>query len=74
MNWAHSALCRNDPDAMFVRGGAQNRAAKVCRHCPVILECRADALANRIEFGVWGGMTERQRRAALRKVGTFSKA
>ncbi len=30
-------------------------------------ECLADALDNRIEFGVWGGMTERERRALLRK-------
>ncbi|WP_284069808.1 WhiB family transcriptional regulator [Citrobacter freundii] len=31
-----------------------------------MLDCRADALDNRVEFGVWGGLTERQRRAALR--------
>ena len=34
---------------------------------PVILECGADALDNRVEFGVWGGMTERQRRALLKQ-------
>lgn len=32
-----------------------------------MLQCRADALDNRVEFGVWGGLTERQRRALLRK-------
>jgi len=31
------------------------------------LQCRADALDNRVEFGVWGGMTERQRRALLKQ-------
>ena len=31
------------------------------------MECRADALDNRVEFGVWGGLTERQRRSVLRK-------
>jgi WhiB family redox-sensing transcriptional regulator len=31
------------------------------------MECGADALDNRVEFGVWGGMTERQRRALLKK-------
>lgn len=31
-----------------------------------MIDCRADALDNRVEFGVWGGLTERQRRAALR--------
>ena len=45
----------------------QRKAAVICRHCPVILECGADALDNRVEFGVWGGMTERQRRALLKQ-------
>jgi WhiB family redox-sensing transcriptional regulator len=35
--------------------------------CPVIAECLADALDNRTEFGVWGGMTERERRALLKR-------
>jgi hypothetical protein len=39
----------------------------ICRHCPVRLECGAEALDNRVEFGVWGGMTERQRRALLKQ-------
>ena len=50
-----------------MRGAAQRKAAVICRHCPVILECGADALDNRVEFGVWGGMTERQRRALLKQ-------
>ena len=33
----------------------------------MLTECRADALDNKVEFGVWGGLTERQRRAVLRK-------
>lgn len=66
--WVTQAKCRHgDPDALFVRGAEQRRAAAICRHCPVIMECRADALDNRVEFGVWGGLTERQRRALLRK-------
>ena len=39
----------------------------ICRRCPVVVECLADALDNEIEFGVWGGMTERQRRALLKR-------
>lgn len=35
--------------------------------CPVRAECLAEALDNRIDFGVWGGMTERERRALLRR-------
>lgn len=65
--WVTRAKCRDgDPDALFVRGAAQRRAAAICRHCPVLSNCRADALDNRVEFGVWGGLTERQRRAILR--------
>ena len=56
-----------DPDQLFVRGAAQRKAAVICRHCPVITACGADALDNRVEFGVWGGMTERQRRALLKQ-------
>ncbi|MFM8599267.1 MAG: WhiB family transcriptional regulator [Mycobacterium sp.] len=66
--WVSKALCRTtDPDQLFVRGAAQRKAAIICRHCPVIAECGADALDNRVEFGVWGGMTERQRRALLKQ-------
>jgi len=66
--WVTQAKCRNgDPDALFVRGAAQRRAAAICRHCPVAMQCVADALDNKVEFGVWGGLTERQRRALLRK-------
>jgi WhiB family redox-sensing transcriptional regulator len=66
--WVAQARCRGaDPDELFVRGAAQRKAAVICRHCPVIAECGADALDNRVEFGVWGGMTERQRRALLKQ-------
>lgn len=66
--WITQAHCRDiDPEELFVKGAAQRKAVAICRHCPVVLQCRADALDNRVEFGVWGGMTERQRRALLRK-------
>jgi len=55
------------PDALFVEGAAQREARAVCSACPVRLECLADALDNRMDFGVWGGMTERERRALLRR-------
>jgi WhiB family transcriptional regulator, redox-sensing transcriptional regulator len=65
--WVSQALCRTtDPDELFVRGAAQRQAAVICRHCPVMQECGADALDNKVEFGVWGGLTERQRRAMLK--------
>lgn len=66
--WITQAHCRDvDPEELFVKGAAQRKAVAICRHCPVVLQCRADALDNRVEFGVWGGMTERQRRALLRQ-------
>ena len=66
--WVSKAKCRDvDPDELFVRGAAQRKVATICRHCPVQLECGADALDSRVEFGVWGGMTERQRRALLKQ-------
>lgn len=67
-DWRISASCRDaDPDVLFVRGAEQNRAKLVCMGCPVRTECLAEALDNRIGFGVWGGMTERERRALLRR-------
>ncbi|CAM3051981.1 Transcriptional regulator WhiB [Mycobacterium intermedium] len=62
------AACKTaDPDELFVRGAAQRKAATICRHCPVMQQCAADALDNQVEYGVWGGMTERQRRALLKQ-------
>jgi WhiB family transcriptional regulator, redox-sensing transcriptional regulator len=67
-DWTKSGACQNgDPDQLFVQGAAQNRAKAVCLGCPVRTECLADSLDNRVEFGVWGGMTERERRALLRR-------
>lgn len=67
-DWSAQAACRTtDPDEVFVQGAAQNRAKAVCTGCPVRTECLADALDYRVEFGVWGGMTERERRALLRR-------
>ncbi len=66
--WTSRAACQGrDPDSLFVQGAAQNRAKRLCSACPVRTECLADALDNRVEFGVWGGMTERERRALLRR-------
>lgn len=65
---ASRGACRAlDPDAMFVTGAAQNEAKQVCMCCPVRMACLADALDSRTEFGVWGGLTERERRRVLRK-------
>lgn len=67
-DWTRFSACADqDPDALFVQGKAQRTAKVVCRTCPVVAECLADALDSRIDFGVWGGMTQRERRALLRR-------
>ncbi|MFJ9580912.1 WhiB family transcriptional regulator [Streptomyces sp. NPDC101191] len=67
-HWSEDAACRSaDPDELFADSTGQNRAKAVCTGCLVRTECLADALDNRIEWGVWGGMTERERRALLRR-------
>ncbi len=66
--WVAKAKCRSvDPDELFVGGAAQRKAANICRHCPVMAECLADALDNQMDWGVWGGMTVRQRRVLLKQ-------
>lgn len=67
-DWARLGTCASeDPDALFVQGKAQRSAKAVCRTCPVVAECLADALDSKNDFGVWGGMTQRERRALLRR-------
>lgn len=66
--WAARAACRSvEPDELFVRGAAQRMARNLCFGCPVRMECLADALDSQVAFGVWGGLTERERRALLRR-------
>ena len=65
--WAAHALCAGqEPDALFVQGAAQRQVRTRCFACPVRLECLADALQSEANYGVWGGLTERARRAMLR--------
>lgn len=66
--WAARAACATaPPDSLFVRGAAQREARVRCFACPVRMECLADALESKTTFGVWGGLTERERRALLRQ-------
>lgn len=66
-DWTLRAKCRGMEDALFPEGKDQKRARVVCNGCPVRSECLAEALDHRIEWGVWGGMTERERRQLLRQ-------
>lgn len=66
-DWRAAARCRTaDAEALFIGGARQRITRRFCRPCPVRLECLAYALDERIEYGVWGGLTERQRRALLK--------
>jgi len=65
--WMGQAACRDvQPDRLFVPGAAQRAATAICRPCPVQLQCLADALDHQVPFGVWGGLTERERRTLLK--------
>lgn len=67
-HWTAFGACRDAaPDDLFVEGAAQRAAREVCAACAVRLECLIDALDHRMVFGVWGGMTERERRALMRR-------
>jgi WhiB family transcriptional regulator, redox-sensing transcriptional regulator len=67
--WIDQASCRGaDPDAFFVRGTVNVRGAlRLCQGCPVQEPCLEYALEEEIDFGVWGGLTERQRRSLQRR-------
>ncbi|MFI6112900.1 WhiB family transcriptional regulator [Kitasatospora sp. NPDC051164] len=67
IDWGRAACRGVDPDELFADGAAQNRAKSVCVGCAIRTECLADALDRRVEFGIWGGMTERERRALLKR-------
>lgn len=67
-HWTTAAACSDvSPDELFVAGAAQREARNICEECPVRLQCLADALDAKYQHGVWGGMTERERRAILRR-------
>jgi WhiB family transcriptional regulator, redox-sensing transcriptional regulator len=65
-SWTFQAQCRGRTDDMFPEPREQKRARRICFGCPVQAECLAEALDNQIEWGVWGGKTERERRLILR--------
>jgi len=66
--WQTDALCaQTDPEAFFPeKGGSTRDAKKICTSCEVRAQCLEYALANDERFGIWGGLSERERRK-LRK-------
>jgi len=63
--WASDALCaQTDPESFFPdKGGSTREAKKVCAQCFVQAECLDWALTTNEKFGIWGGLSERERRA-----------
>lgn len=69
LEWQAKALCsQTDPEAFFPeKGGSTRDAKKVCHECEVQVECLEYALANDERFGIWGGLSERERRKLRRR-------
>jgi len=70
LSWQEQALCaQTDPEAFFPeKGGSTREAKKVCMSCEVRVECLDYALAQDERFGIWGGLSERERRRLKRRV------
>lgn len=68
LSWQHQALCaQTDPEAFFPEKGGSTREAKgICAECEVRAACLDYALANDERFGIWGGLSERERRKLRR--------
>jgi WhiB family redox-sensing transcriptional regulator len=69
--WQDLALCaQTDPEAFFPeKGGSTREAKRVCRACEVRQECLEYALEHDERFGIWGGLSERERRRLKREAG-----
>ncbi len=67
-DWRSQAICaKTDPDLWFSPGAVEHREAKrICRDCPVRSQCLSYAIEAPVDHGVWGGLTERERRRRRR--------
>jgi WhiB family redox-sensing transcriptional regulator len=68
-DWMADGKCRDVAPAVFFPsdGLGVQAAQRICADCPVAATCLEYALANRIDHGVWGGKSERERRRILRR-------
>ncbi len=68
--WQERALCaQTDPEAFFPeKGGSTREAKRICMGCEVRDECLDYALAHDERFGIWGGLSERERRRIKRGI------
>jgi len=67
--WQERALCaQTDPEAFFPeKGGSTREAKRICTRCDVRAECLEYALGHDERFGIWGGLSERERRKLKRR-------
>ena len=67
--WQADALCaQTDPEAFFPeKGGSTRDAKRICTTCDVRDQCLEYALQNDERFGIWGGLSERERRKLKRR-------
>lgn len=80
-DWRHNAACQQeDPELFFPRGETGpsisqiEEATAVCRRCPVVDACALWALETRQDAGVWGGLSETERRRIHRRRGEYPEA
>lgn len=68
-SWMHRGLCREEPPTTFFPsdGVGVEVARRICAACPVKAPCLEYALVHRIDHGVWGGSSERERRRILKR-------
>lgn len=68
-DWREQALCaQTDPEAFFPeKGGSVREAKRICNRCEVTAECLDYALGHDERFGIWGGLTKRERRRLKRQ-------
>ncbi|WP_367140720.1 MULTISPECIES: WhiB family transcriptional regulator [Streptomyces] len=74
MDWRHNAVCREEDSELFFPISSTGpallqieEAKTVCRRCPVMEQCLRWALESGQEHGVWGGLSEDERRAMKRR-------
>ena len=67
MDWRHEAACRDEDPELFFPIGNTGPAQAVCRRCPVVDDCLRWALETGQDSGVWGGLSEDERRALKRR-------
>ncbi|CCW13148.1 MULTISPECIES: WhiB family transcriptional regulator [Rhodococcus] len=71
LGWQFRGSCRSagefyffapDDEPSHVRRRREAAAKRICASCPVLTECRTHAMLSRERHGVWGGLSERERR------------